>query len=205
MKSKSFNFFSVLCPAERWQNFKEFGYPSLWPYSQLQALSSVTWTKSGELVLHPHNLEELASLSVSRRSQSGSNKPVLPHCMQVWLVRMQADCTASLQLYSTQRSPKVTPNPPGHNLSSTMFKGVYSKSSTTGAADVVHHTVRTSRMRWLRGGCTILTWSYKACRAAPRCSARQAGAVQAFQSAFSSELKNPFCQVTKEKWLLWQV
>lgn len=117
--------------------------------------------------MHPHNLEELASLFMSRRSQSGTNKPVLPHCMQVWLVRMQAACTASLQLYSTQRSPKVTPNPPGHNLSSTVFKGLYSKSSTTEATDMVCHTVCASRMRWPRGECTHLDLVLQSLQSSP--------------------------------------
>lgn len=56
--------------------------------------------------MNPHNLEEMASSFTYRRSQPDSNKPVLPHDTQVWLVRMQAVCTASLQLHSTQRSLK---------------------------------------------------------------------------------------------------
>lgn len=123
--------------------------------------------KVGRTGFAPHNLEELASLFMSRRSQSESNKPVLPHCMQLWLVRMQAACTTSLQLYSTQRSPKVTPNPPGHNLSSTVFKGLYSKSSATEATYMVCHTVCASRMRWPRGECTHLDLVLQSLQSSP--------------------------------------
>lgn len=44
-----------------------------------------------------------------------------------------------------------------------------------------------------------LTWSDEAHTAAPHCPAHQTGAEQAFQSAFSSELKSLCCQVTKER------
>lgn len=161
--------------------------------------------------MNPHNLEEMASSFTYRRSQPDSNKPVLPHDTQVWLVRMQAVCTASLQLHSTQRSLKVSRTAKRARLILTHQVAIHrllcSNESTIPYLPLKSQAQPvTQRAPAARGGSETSTptstWSHKARTAARRCPAHQAGAEQAFQSAFSSELKNLFCQVTEERWQL---
>lgn len=162
--------------------------------------------KSGELVLNPHNLEEMASSFTYRRSQPDSNKPVLPHDTQVWLVRMQAVCTASLQLYSTQRSPKVSATAKRARLILTHEVAIHPLLCSNGSMITylplklqAQPVTQCASAAW--GGSETSTptstWSYKVRTAARRRPAHQAGAEQAFQSAFSSELKTCFVRSRK--------
>lgn len=122
----------------------------------------MTWKKSGELVLHPHNLEELASLFTYGRSQRATSLSYLTVHKQVssggkQLAQLPCSCTPHREVWkSAEHLSKTTFNPPSSNPSSTVFKGVCDKLTTTEATGVVCDTMCASHMERLRDKQTYL-------------------------------------------------
>lgn len=126
--------------------------------------------------------------------------------MKVWLARMQVGSTASLPLYSTQVSKtanKAISNPPGHiSLLLCSNESIKKKKKKNLLLNLQLKSVMHQAPSSDESSHPDQIMHSSQSISAPSCPTHQACAEQSFQSSFSSELKNLFCQVTKERWLL---